>query len=76
MTIKPCPVCGKMPKIRYWDHWAAEAKCKPFLRKAHALVIVGVDATLPSRDTRTEDVIMAWNAKVAEMQEAKLDDVC
>lgn len=75
MIVKPCPVCGKMPKFRYWDFWAAEAKCKPFLRKTHAHVMVSADTTRTGRDTRVEDVIMAWNAKVDKMQEAWLDDI-
>ena len=34
--IKPCPVCGKRPELRYLQEWNVwEISCKPLFRKTH-----------------------------------------
>jgi hypothetical protein len=46
--LKPCPVCGKLPKIKRdynYEHSAFGAwctiQCKPFLRKPHLKIEEG-----------------------------------
>jgi hypothetical protein len=58
MELKPCPVCGKQPKIKYYGVNYATAECKPlFRRKEHFGVFTGY--TQPSK--LTETVIELWN---------------
>lgn len=42
ITIKPCPKCGRIPKLKIKCHFSTgitcEIQCKPFLRKPHMCV--------------------------------------
>ena len=36
VEIKPCPICGKTPKIKFsYDHCTVNIKCKPWLENPH-----------------------------------------
>lgn len=72
--IRPCPVCGKMPKV-YRDYgyeangygaWCT-IECKPFLRKAHFKIESGKDrwkrAFMDAIDRWNEMVGVKWTWK-------------
>lgn len=39
ITIKPCPKCGRKPKVKKelneYGLWRVQIQCKPFLQKRH-----------------------------------------
>jgi len=58
--LKPCPFCGKMPKIRYFPPNAGLVMCKPIFKKAHLIAEVGF---APASEL-TETVVEVWNKAV------------
>lgn len=38
--LKPCPVCGKLPKIKYYGVNSGWAYCKPLFGRKHKEVVV------------------------------------
>lgn len=58
--LKPCPVCGKKPKLHYYSLNLGWAVCKPFLQKPH--LETGAIYTWPSELKRT--IIAEWNRMV------------
>lgn len=63
--LEPCPVCGRIPKIRTYDVNIAWVECKPwYRRKAHKAtdVLCALPSTQPSE--LFEEVIAEWNALV------------
>ena len=58
--LKPCPFCGRNPKIHYWPVNTGWAKCKPFLGKTHLIAVV---AYAPPSQLK-EAIISAWNREV------------
>lgn len=67
MYIRPCPICGKMPKIKrdynyedsFFGAWCT-IQCKPFLRRAH----VKVEHGNANWDIALERAIDDWNRMV------------
>mgnify|MGYP004634083831 FL=1 len=57
--LTPCPVCGRMPKVRYHIFGCSgvcvEVRCKPLLRKEHLSVWHGAA-------TREQALAMAADA--------------
>lgn len=67
--LKPCPKCGKQPKVRdiTWDYFTKrmiEIKCKPFFGDAHCAVTNC--GSVPW--VRIEDAIDTWNRKVTYIE--------
>lgn len=60
--LKPCPKCGKKPKIRYYPPNAATAECKQLLRKPHLSAYVNY---APPSQLQTA-IVDAWNRMVAK----------
>ena len=60
MELKPCPVCGKQPKIKYYGLNYAEAQCKPLFGKAHLTVYTGY--YMPTKLVKA--VFEEWNEEV------------
>lgn len=60
LELKPCPICGKMPKIRYIPVNSGFAKCKPIFGKTHLLAVVAYAA--PSQ--LKEAIVEEWNNEV------------
>lgn len=64
IKLKPCPVCGRMPKVRYrafgcCGTWV-EVQCKPLFRREHLAVQHGAAAMERAVDMAAED----WNRRV------------
>lgn len=57
--LKPCPVCGRKPKIHYYTVNLGWAECKPIFRKPHLMSVVAWAP--PSR--LEEAIIEAWNRR-------------
>jgi len=68
-SVKPCPVCGRMPKMYFDDDniccrgGFTMIQCKPFLRKRHHIVEEG-KASFPRS---VEYAIKRWNDEVEQM---------
>ena len=60
IELKPCPICGRKPKIHYWPVNTGWAKCKPSLGKTH--LIATVFYVNPSK--LEEAIILEWNKEV------------
>lgn len=58
--LKPCPICGKKPKIYYWPVNSGWAKCKPFFGKTHLIATVAY--ATPSQ--LNEAIVSVWNKEV------------
>lgn len=61
INLKPCPVCGRMPKVRYrafgcYGAWV-EVRCKPLFRREHLAVRHGAATMELAVDMAAED----WN---------------
>ena len=64
ITLRPCPVCGKNPKVRRDPAYEAAGygawctiKCKPFLRRPHRVAESGK----ASFQRAYEDAARRWN---------------
>lgn len=60
--LKPCPVCGKKPKINYYGINSGWVYCKPIFGRKHKEVVV--DYAQPSKLKLA--LVMKWNAEVSE----------
>lgn len=63
--LKPCPVCGRMPKVRYrafgcCGDWV-EVRCKPLFRREHLAVWHCVATEERAFDMAAE----AWNRRAS-----------
>lgn len=58
--LKPCPICGKMPKIHYYPVNVGWAECKLIFRKPH----LTTDAIFENPSQLTEAIIEEWNREV------------
>lgn len=61
IKLKPCPVCGRMPKVWYrafgvCGAWV-EVQCKPLFRREHLAVRYGAATMELAVDMAAED----WN---------------
>lgn len=61
IKLKPCPVCGRMPKVRYrafgvCGAWV-EVRCKPLFRREHLAVRHGAATMELAVNMAAED----WN---------------
>lgn len=69
--LKPCPVCGRYPKIKRdygyeqsgFGAWCT-IQCKPFLRKPHLKVEEGKSTF----DRALKYAIAAWNRRASDEQ--------
>lgn len=63
IKLKPCPVCGRMPKVRYRAFGCcgvlAEVQCKPLFRREHLAVQHGAATMERAFDMAAED----WNRR-------------
>lgn len=63
IKLKPCPFCGRMPKIRYRVFECCgtlvEVRCKPLFRREHIAVRHGAAITERALDMAAED----WNRR-------------
>lgn len=59
--IKPCPVCGKKPKIKYYEINAGWVYCKPIFGRKHKEVVVNY--AQPSKLKLA--LVTKWNAEVS-----------
>lgn len=61
IELKPCPVCGRMPKVRYRAFGVCGAwvkvRCKPLFRREHLAVWYGAATMELAFDMAVED----WN---------------
>lgn len=70
IRLKPCPICGKMPKVKRdysyevsgFGAWRT-IQCKPFLRKSHLKIEEGKSTW----DRAYKYAIVHWNEAVEEM---------
>ena len=60
--LKPCPVCGKKPKIHYYPVNTGWAVCKPLFRKPHLKAVVAYAPPSQLNDA----IVSAWNRMVDE----------
>lgn len=63
IKLKPCPFCGRMPKVRYrafgcCGAWV-EVQCKPLFRREHLAVQHGAATMKRAFDMAAED----WNRR-------------
>lgn len=63
IKLKPCPVCGRMPKVRYrtfggYGSWV-EVRCKPLFQREHLAVRHGAATMERAVDMAAED----WNRR-------------
>ena len=58
--FKPCPVCGKRPKVKYYGVNSGRAYCKPIFGRTHKEVVVNCEQ--PSKLKWA--IAMKWNAEV------------
>lgn len=63
IKLKPCPVCGRMPKVRcsaigHCGAWV-EVQCKPLFRREHLAVRHGAATMELAFDMAAED----WNRR-------------
>lgn len=67
-AIIPCPVCGRVPKIKHYDHSYASVvsvRCKPLFSKLHEEAIA-----YGQWPTSTyKEAIDLWNARVRNYKE-------
>ena len=63
IKLKPCPVCGRMPKVRYRAFGCAggcvEVRCKPLFRREHLAVLHGAAIVERAFDMAAD----AWNRR-------------
>ena len=60
LKLTRCPVCGRIPKIRYYDICYAGVQCRPWYRfKAH----MRADIVCAQPSELRDAAINAWNAK-------------
>ena len=63
IELKPCPFCGRMPKVRYRAFGCCgalvEVRCKPLLRREHLAVQHGAALMERAFDMAVED----WNRR-------------
>ncbi len=71
--LKPCPVCGKMPKIKetsWYDRGAKrliEIRCKPFFGKVHCEIQwCGTEAWV-----HMKDAVRCWNGRATYIENCK-----
>ena len=61
VNLKPCPVCGRIPKIRTYGVNNAWVECKPwYRRKAHK----STDVIYDQPSVLIEKAVDEWNALV------------
>ena len=65
IALNPCPVCGRMPKVRYRTFggcggWV-EVRCKPLLRREHLAAQHGAATMDRAVGMAAED----WNRRAA-----------
>ena len=60
--LKPCPFCGKKPKIHYYPVNIGWAVCNPVFRKPH----LETGAIFESPSKLKEAIIEEWNKEVEE----------
>lgn len=77
--VNRCPVCGKLPRIRFsgfnlGQYPSCDIYCKPFLRKTHLGVthFILIDfryiiSPLGLMEVAKEKAIQLWNKKVKEV---------
>lgn len=70
--LKPCPVCGKKPKVKdtIWDlgtRRMIEIKCKPLFREPHCSIINAGSVPWVHMD----NAIDTWNRKVMYIEHHK-----
>lgn len=59
--LKPCPICGRKPKIHFFPLHYARIQCKPwYSREPHLKVYTGY--CQPSK--LMDEAVKAWNAIV------------
>lgn len=63
IKLKPCPLCGRMPKVRYrafgcCGGWV-EVRCKPLFRREHLAVQHGAATMERAFDMAVEN----WNRR-------------
>ena len=58
--FKPCPVCGKKPKVNYYGVNSGWAYCKPMFGRTHKKVVVNYEQ--PSKLKWA--IAMKWNAEI------------
>ena len=69
---KPCPICGKRPKIKtfLWDYGTRkliEIRCKPLFKREHCCVSwSGAEVWV-----HLEDAVECWNRKVMYIERHK-----
>lgn len=66
IELKSCPVCGRMPKVRYrafgcCGAWV-EVRCKPLFRQEHLAVQHGAAIMERAVDMAAED----WNRRAEQ----------
>ena len=63
IKLKPCPFCGRMPKVRYRAFGCSgvcvELRCKPLLRREHLAVQHGAATMERAFDMAAKD----WNRR-------------
>lgn len=63
IKLKPCPICGRMPKVRYrafgCSGFCVELRCKPLFRREHLAVQHGAATMERAFDMAVE----AWNRR-------------
>lgn len=66
IKLKPCPVCGRMPKVRYSalgiSGVCVEVRCKPLFRREHLAVWHGAATMERAFDMAAE----AWNRRAGD----------
>ena len=72
--LKPCPICGKMPKVKIDYGYEANGfggwviiQCKPLLRKSHLKIEEGKS----TNKRALEFAIDSWNARVRYFEESR-----
>lgn len=60
IELKPCPICGRKPKIHYWPVNTGWAKCKPLFGKTHLIATVFYASPSELEDA----IILEWNKEV------------
>lgn len=60
--LRPCPVCGKKPKIKYYGINSGWVYCKLLFGRKHKEVVVNY--AQPSKIKLA--LVLKWNAEVSE----------
>ena len=76
-TPKPCPICGKAPKIfisldfsQFGFGGYGVVQCKPFLRKPH----LRIESGGPSAEWAEQSAIQNWNQEVNRILEKEKEN--